>query len=137
MAQVTKYVGLDVHKDTIAVAVAEDGRDREVRFQGTIPNTPEALRRLVARLAGAEVRLVLCYEAGCCGLGIQRRLARLGAEGLGISPPPMPRRRGDRVKPDRRDAATLARLLRAGELGGIWVPDEAHEAIRDLVRARK
>jgi transposase len=136
MAQVTKYIGLDVHKDTIAVAVAEDGPDRETRFWGTVPNTPEALRRLVARLAGGGVKLVL-YEAGSCGLGVQRQLVRLGTECLVIAPSTMPRRPGDRVKTDRRDAATLARLLRAGELAGIWVPDEAHEAIRDLVRARK
>jgi transposase len=137
MEQVTKYIGLDVHKDTIAVAVAEDGRDREVRFLGTIPNTPEALRRLVARLAGAKAKLVFCYEAGSCGLGVQRLLVRLGTGCLVIAPSTMPRRPGDRVKTDRRDAATLARLLRAGELAGIRVPDEAHEAIRDLVRARK
>jgi transposase len=137
MAQVTKYVGLDVHKDTIAVAVAEDGRDREVRSQGTVPNTQDALRRLVARLGGADVKLLVCYEAGSCGLGIQRQLVRLGAECLVVAPSSMPRRPGDRVKTDRRDAITLARLLRAGELAGIWVPDEAHEAIRDLVRARK
>ena len=136
MAQVTKYIGLDIHKDTIAVAVAEDGRDREVRFRGTIPNTPEALRRLVARLVDAEVRLVLCYEAGSCGLGVQRLLVRLGTECLVVAPSTMPRRPGDRVKTDRRDAATLARLLRAGELAGIG-SDEAHEAVRDLVRARK
>src|SRR3954471_15234594 len=100
MAQVTKYIGLDVQKDPKAVGVAEDGRDREVRFQGTVPNTPDALRRLVARLAGAGGKLVLCYEAGSCGRAIQRHLARLGAECLVIAPSSMPRRPGDRVKTD-------------------------------------
>jgi transposase len=137
MEQLTKFIGLDVHKDTIAVAVAEDGADRAVRFFGTIPNTPEAVRRLVARLRGPGIELRFGYEAGPCGLGVHRQLRRLGVDGIIVSPSTMPRRPGDRVKTDRRDAATLARLLRAGELTGIWVPDEEHEAVRDLVRARR
>ena len=132
-----KFVGLDVHKETIAVAVAEDGRDREVRFQGTIANTAEAVRRLVGRLGGPGIELRFCYEAGPFGLGLYRQLRKLGAECLVISPSTMPRRPGDRVKTDRRDAVTMARLLRAGELAGIWIPDEEHEAVRDLVRARR
>src|SRR3954454_2086094 len=100
MAQVTKYIGLDVHKDTIAVAVAEDGRDREVRFRGTVPNTPDALRRLVARLGGGGGKRVGCHEARSCGLGVQRQLAGLGAECLVVAPSAMPRRPGDRVKTD-------------------------------------
>jgi transposase len=132
-----KFIGLDVHKETIAVAVAEDGPDREVRFHGTIASTAEAVRRLVARLAGPEVELRFCYEAGPFGLGLHRQLRKLGAECLVIAPSTMPRRPGDRVKTDRRDAVTMARLLRAGELAGIWIPGEEHEAIRDLVRARR
>lgn len=132
-----KFIGLDVHKETIAVAVAEDGADREVRFHGTIASTAEAVRRLVARLAGPGIELRFCYEAGPFGLGLYRQLRKLGAECLIISPSTMPRRPGDRVKTDRRDAVTMARLLRAGELAGIWIPDEEHEAIRDLVRARR
>jgi transposase len=137
MEQRIKFVGLDVHKETIAVAVAEDGADREVRSQGTVANTAEAVRRLVARLAAPEVELRFCHEAGPFGLGLYRQLRKLGAECLVIAPSTMPRRPGDRVKTDRRDAVTMARLLRAGELAGIWIPDEGHEAIRDLVRARR
>jgi hypothetical protein len=121
-----KFIGLDVHKETIAVAVAEDGADREVRFHGTIASTAEAVRRLVARLAGPEIELCFCYEAGPFGLGLYRQLRKLGAECLVIAPSTMPRRPGDRVKTDRRDAVTMARLLRAGELAGIWIPDEEH-----------
>src|SRR5688572_737306 len=131
MEQLTKFIGLDVHKDTIAVAVADAGADREVRFFGTVPNTPEAVRRLVARLRGPGTELRFCYEAGPCGLGVYRQLRRLGVDCSIIAPSTMPRRSGDRIKTDRRDAAMLARLLRAGELAGIWVPDEEHEAMRD------
>ncbi len=133
----TKYIGLDVHKETIAVAVAEDGGAREVRFLGTIPNTPEAIGRLVSKLAEPGIELEFCYEAGCLGYGVQRQLTKLGARCIVVAPSMIPRKAGDRVKTDRRDAVTLARLLRAGELTAIWVPDEAHEAIRDLVRARR
>ena len=136
-ARTTKYVGLDVHKDTIAVAVASDGEDREVRFHGTIANTPEAVRRLASHLAGPGTALSLCYEAGPCGYGLHRQLTEMGHPCMVIAPSMMPRRPGDRVKTDRRDAMTLARLLRAGELEPVWVPDEGHEAMRDLVRARR
>ena len=136
-ATITKHVGLDVHKETIAVAVACDGEDREVRFHGTIANTPEAVRRLVSRLAGPWIALSLCYEAGPCGYGLHRQLTEMGHPCMVIAPSMMPRRPGDCVKTDRRDAMTLARLLRAGELEPVWVPDEGHEAMRDLVRARR
>lgn len=132
-----KYIGLDVHKETIAVAVADEGSAREVRFLGTLPNTPEAVRRLVSKLSGPGIELIFGYEAGCCGYGVCRQLERLGARCLVVAPSQTPRRPGDRVKTDRRDALTLARLLRAGELASVWVPDEAHEAVRDLVRARR
>jgi len=118
-----RFVGLDVHKATIAVAMAKMGWG-EPEDLGTIPNTPEAVRKLVRRLGPPE-QLVLCYEAGPCGYGLYRQLIRLGA-----TP-------GERVKTDRRDARKLARLLRAGELTAVWVPDEDHEALRDLVRARE
>ena len=130
-----KYVGLDVHKATIAVAVADEGRG-EVRSYGTIKNTPEAVAKLVKKLGPAE-RLECCYEAGPCGYGLQRQLTGLGAGCSVVAPSLIPTRPGDRVKTDRRDAAKLARLLRSGELTAVWVPDAEHEALRDLSRARE
>ncbi len=130
-----KYVGLDVHKATISVAVADEGRG-EVRKYGTIRNSPEAVLKLVRKLGPAE-RLVCCYEAGPCGYGLQRQLAGLGATCTVVAPSLIPTRPGERVKTDQRDAAKLARLLRAGELTSVWVPDAGHEALRDLSRARE
>lgn len=75
----TKFIGLDVHKDTLAVAVADDSGEREVRFHGTIPNTPDALRRFIARLSGPGVVLRCCYEAGACGYGVYRQRKRPGS----------------------------------------------------------
>ena len=130
------YVGLDVHKQGIVVAVAEDGLRGEVREYGRIANTPAALDRLARKLSREGVKLRFCYEAGPCGYGIQRHLSARGHECVVVAPSLIPRRAGDRVKTDRRDAASLARLHRAGELTAVWVPDAGHEAIRDLVRAR-
>jgi transposase len=131
-----RYVGLDVHKEGIVVAVAEGGIRGEVREYGRIANTAGALDRLMRKLGGAGVRLRFCYEAGPCGYGIQRHLSAHGHECVVVAPSLIPKRAGDRVKTDRRDAAGLARLHRAGELTAVWVPDAAHEAMRDLVRAR-
>jgi transposase len=130
------YVGLDVHKEGIVVAVAGGGLRGEVREYGRIANTPTALDRLVRKLGDAGVRLRFCYEAGPCGYGIQRHLSAHGHECVVVAPSLIPKRAGDRVKTDRRDAAGLARLHRAGELTAVWVPDPGHEAMRDLVRAR-
>src|SRR6201981_1436261 len=130
------YVGLDVHKEGIVVAVAEGGLRGEVREYGRIANTAAALDRLMRKLGGAGVGLRVCYEAGPCGYGIQRHLSAHGHECVVVAPSLIPKRAGDRVKTDRRDAASLARLHRAGELTAVWVPDAAHEAMRDLVRAR-
>ena len=130
------HVGLDVHKRGIGVAVAEDGLRGEVREYGRIANTPAALDRLARKLSREGVKLRFCYEAGPCGYGIQRHLSARGHECVVVAPSLIPRRAGDRVKTDRRDAASLARLHRAGELTAVWVPDAGHEAIRDLVRAR-
>ena len=131
-----RYVGLDVHKDGVVVAVAEGGLRGEVREYGRIANTAAALDRLVRKLGGEGVRLRFCYEAGPCGYGIQRHLSAHGHECVVVAPSLIPKRAGDRVKTDRRDAASLAKLHRAGELTAVWVPDAGHEAMRDLVRAR-
>src|SRR4051812_49551224 len=98
---------------------------------------PEAVRRLVTKLAGKYGQLLFCYEAGPTGYGLQRQIAALGHEGVVIAPSLIPKRPGERVKTNRRDALTLARLHRAGELTRIWVPDPGHEAVRELVRARE
>jgi transposase len=130
------YVGLDVHKADIVVAVAEGGQRGEVQEYGRIANTPAAVARLARQLSRDGVRLRFCYEAGPCGYGIQRQLSGLGHECVVVAPSLIPKRAGDRIKTDRRDAASLARLDRAGELTAVWVPDAGHEAMRDLVRAR-
>ena len=131
------YVGLDVHKDTIAVAVAEDGRGGKIRFHGTIVNSADAVLRLTKPLTKSGHTPSFCYEAGPCGYGLYRHLTKLGFECAVVAPSLIPRKTGDRVKTDRRDAEMLARLWRAGELTAIWTPDEEQEAMRDLLRARK
>ena len=131
------FVGLDTSKLKISVAVAEDGRQGEIRFLGDIDNTPEAVRRLVNKLASRHGELLFCYEAGPTGYGLQRQIATLGHDCAVIAPSLIPKRPGERVKTNRRDALTLARLHRAGELTAIWVPDPGHEAVRELVRARE
>jgi transposase len=136
MADRITYIGLDVHKESIVVAVASGGLRGEVREYGRIANTATALDRLLRKLGGGGVTLRFCYEAGPCGYGIQRRLSAQGQECVVVAPSLIPKRAGDRVKTDRRDAASLAKLHRAGEVTAVWVPDARHEAIRDLVRAR-
>lgn len=135
MEQFIKYVGLDVHGKTIAVAVA-DGGSGEARFMGEIVNTPEAMTKLVKQLKTRGVKLAFCYEAGPCGYVIHRQLLALGQDCQVVAPSLIPKKAGDRVKTDRRDSLMLARLHRAGELTAVWVPDGEHEALRDLTRAR-
>jgi transposase len=130
------FVGLDVHKNTVAVAVAEEGRSGEIRSVGTIQHHPTDIARLVKRLASKGMELHFCYEAGPCGYGLHRQIIESGHSCTVVAPSNLPIKPGARVKTDRRDAMNLARLLRAGELEPIWVPDSAHEAIRDLVRSR-
>ena len=103
-------MGLDVHKDTIAVAVAEEGKRGEVREHGKIANTPAALTKLVSKLARGGRALKFCYEAGPCGYGIQRQLSVAGHECVVVAPSLIPLKVGDRIKTDRRDAINLAKL---------------------------
>jgi len=130
------FVGLDVHKATVCVAMAESGRDGEVRQVGVFEHRPEVLSRMVTRFGRNDRRLSFCYEAGPCGYGLQRLLTGAGHECMVVAPSLIPIKASDRVKTDRRDATLLAKLHRAGELTAIWVPDLTHEAMRDLVRAR-
>ena len=135
MREATRFIGLDVHAETIAVAVAESGRDGEVRSLGIIPNEPSAIRALLKKLGKKGLRA--CYEAGPTGFALYWQLAELGIPCDVIAPTLVPRKAGDRIKTDRRDAVKLARSFRAGDLTPVWVPDQAHEALRDLVRARE
>jgi len=131
------YVGLDVHKETIAVAIAEAGRDEPV-YWGEIANQPKSVRKLVERLSrDYEGQLLLfCYEAGPCGYRLYRQLLELGHDCQVVAPSLIPKKPGERIKTDRRDALKLARALRNGDLTAVWVPDEEQEAMRDLSRAR-
>jgi len=131
------FVGLDVAKRRHAVAVAEAGRQGEVRYLGEIDAGPASVRQVVARLEKRHRKLHFCYEAGPTGYGLYRQLVALGHSCSVVAPSLIPRRPGDRVKTNRRDAMQLARLLRAGELTAVWVPDAAHEAMRELIRARE
>jgi len=131
------FVGFDTSKLRNAVAIADAGRGGEVRFFGEIENTPAATAKLVRKLSAKYGRLTFCYEAGPTGYGLQRQIKELGFECLVVAPSLIPKRPGDRVKTNRRDALSLAKLLRADELTAVWVPDAAHEAMRDLTRARE
>ena len=134
--QDTMFVGLDVHKASISVAVASSGRGGEGRSPGSVPNRADQVAKLVAKLEAGGRHLHLCHEAGPCGYGLHRQLTGLGHACDVVAPSLIPVKSADRVKTDRRDAVMLARLHRAGDLTAVWGPDAAHEAMRDLVRAR-
>jgi len=134
MKEKVRFLGLDVHAETIAVAVAEP--DGEVRSLGTIANRAESIRKLVKKLGPIE-QLKACYEAGPTGYVLYWQLAELGVACEVIAPTLVPMKAGDRVKTDRRDAERLARSYRSGDLTAVWVPDEGSESLRDLVRARE
>ena len=130
------FVAFDTSKLRNAVAIAETGRSGEVRFIGEIENSRVAVAKLVKKLAEKHQRLTFCYEAGPTGYGLYRQIKTLGHECIVVAPSLIPKKVGDRVKTNRRDALSLAKLLRAGELTAVWVSDEHHEAMRDLSRAR-
>lgn len=137
MKSFTKYVGLDVSKSKIAVAIADQGRE-ESRFYGTIEHTEEAVRKLMQKLRSSdEVVLDVCYESGPTGNVLYRWLVAMDIPCTIVAPSLIPQRAGDRIKTDKRDAVRLARLYRAGELTAVYVPTLADEALRDLVRGRE
>lgn len=134
MGKTIRYVGMDVHAASIAVAVAE-GRGR-VRSVGVIENRPEAVRRLLGKL-GELSSLRVCYEAGPTGYVLYWQLTKMGVACEVLAPSLLPVKPGDRVKTDRRDAEKLALLYQSGNVSRVFVPDAEHEALRDLVRARE
>ena len=138
MKPITLYLGLDVHKDSITIAIAQPGSKGELRLFGTITNDVDRLEKALHRIRKAhpEAHLELAYEAGPCGFVIARRLKQLKVPCLVAAPSLIPKLPGSPFKTDKRDALAIARLLRAGELTAVYVPEATDEAIRDLCRAR-
>jgi len=134
MREKLRFLGLDVHAETIAAAMAEP--DGEMRSLGTIANREDSIRKFIKKLGSPE-QLRACYEAGPTGFVLYWQLVQLGVECTVVAPTLVPKKPGDRVKTDRRDALKLARSHRSGDLTAVWVPDEASEALRDLVRQRE
>jgi transposase len=130
------FVGIDTAKARNAVAVAEAGRRGEIRYLGEVDTTPDAVAKLVRKLSDRYETVHFCYEAGPTGYGLYRQIVGLGQSCTVVAPSMIPRKPGQRVKTNRRDAQSLARMHRAGELTAVWVPDDTHEAVRDLVRTR-
>jgi transposase len=135
MKNFSTFIGMDVHKETIAVGIAEEGG--VPRYYGEIMNTPAAIAKLVKKAAGKKDRAAFCYEAGPCGYGVYRQISGMGYRCDVVAPSLIPKKAGERVKTDRRDAVMLTRLYRTGELTAVWVPEREQEAIRDLTRARE
>ena len=131
------FVAFDTSKLRNAVAIADGGRRDEPRFLGEIDNTPAATAKLVRKLTGKYERVTFCYEAGPTGYGLHRQIKSLGQDCIVAAPSLIPKKAGDRVKTNRRDALSLAKLLRSGDLTAVWVPDCHHEAMRELTRARE
>ena len=136
MKKIVKYVGLDVHKDSITIAIADEGRNGEVRVYGKIQNDLDQIDKVMRKLISQNGELRCVYEAGPCGYPIYRHLTNKGTDCVVVAPALIPKKSGERVKNDRRDAVKLATLHRAGELTAVYVPDQEDEALRDLVRAR-
>jgi transposase len=136
MKNTTKFIGLDVSKERISIGVATEGRE-EARYWGTIMHTKDALRKLMNQLASEDMTLVVCYEAGPTGYPLYRWLVEMNISCTVVAPSLIPKRAGDRIKTDKRDALRLAQLFRAGELTSVYVPTLEDEALRDLVRARE
>ena len=137
MGQATRFIGMDVHKETIVVAITATDDVGKATPYGTFPNSATTLEKLVRRLRQAgSGPLKFCYEAGPCGYGVHRTLTKMGEDCMVVAPSMIPRKAGERQKNDKRDAAGLAVLHRGGLLTAVWVPDAAHEAMRDLIRSR-
>ena len=132
-----KFIGLDVHKKTITIAISDQGRENKPRVYGAIANDLDALDKFCRKMVSTASRLYFVYEAGPCGYSIYRHLTAKGFDCMVAAPSLIPKKSGERVKTDRRDAAKLARLHRAGELSAVYVPAPQDEAMRDLSRARQ
>jgi len=137
MKKIVKYVGLDVHKDSITIAFADDGRDGDVRVYGKIANDLGQIDKVMRKLISQNCEPHCVYEAGPCGYPIYRHLKNKGINCVVVAPALIPKKSGERVKNDRRDAIKLATLHRAGELSCVYVPYQEDEALRDLVRTRQ
>lgn len=137
MIKSIRFIGMDVHKNSISIAIADEGRDGEVRNYGKINNNATTLDKAIRKLLSDNCELSFVYEAGPCGYNLYRHLTGNGFSCEVVAPSLIPKKSGDRIKNDRRDAQMLARLHRAGELSPVYVPQLEDEAMRDLTRARE